>query len=153
MSSSKKRRNEPGRIPPRFFRSVASGVRSTQEALTYLRRLGVSPAAATQIVNDVRARGLLDDRACARLWADHWARAGYAESAVRAKLSAKGFGEAAIREAVEHLGLPASEEARARELAGTLLRRPAGQVARRLASRGFSEDVIERVVREPDPSA
>ena len=98
-------------------------------------------------------RGVLNDVACARLWADHWARAGWAWPAIHEKLSAKGLAEAAIAAARHDIGAgPQEELMRARAVRDNLRqRRPVASdsaVARRLASRGFDEDVIERLFNE-----
>lgn len=100
------------------------------------------------MVASCRRRGWLDDAACARLWADQWARAGYGWTAIQAKLQAKGLGAEAIRRADEALGLSRSDEARARQaLAGC---GDAGggrsRLARRLAARGFDAELIEQVL-------
>lgn len=97
---------------------------------------------------------MLDDEAGARLWADQWARRGYAWDAIRAKLSLKGFSDQAIERAATRLGLAGDDEARARLVAATHRRRQHARpqsrwaLARTLTSRGFDTDVIERVLNE-----
>ena len=110
----------------------------------------MSAAAAARAVAECRRRGLVDDLAAARLWAGHWMRRGYAWSAIRQKLSAKGIDEPAIREAAQGLDVSADEVARARQLVRQRTRSSAGQarLARMLASRGFDEDVIGQVLTD-----
>lgn len=135
-------------------RYLRRGVRSTQEALAYLRRLRVPGVASTRLVKVFRARGMLDDAACARLWAEHWARQGYAWGAIRARLSAKGLDEQLIHQTGKQLGTSSDdEEARAKDVAVRVTarfrtRRPRARVGRTLASRGFDADVIERVLND-----
>jgi SOS response regulatory protein OraA/RecX len=129
-------------------------VRSIQDVRTYLTQRGFPPAAAARAVSDCRTRGLLDDVACARLWAEHWADAGYASAAIHAKLAAKGFHADTIHDTTARLAASADDEARARLVANAFLARRGAStrqrasLARRLASRGFDPDVIERVLDE-----
>ena len=173
--SSLKRGREPNREESAFSRSfhvarqyAQRGVRSIHDVRALLDRRGVPPETATRVVLECRARGMLDDAACARLWGEHWARRGYAWAAIRAKLFLKGLDEPSIRHAASMLGGATGDVARARLLAVQLARRsrrspgssdaasrmPAGRrgerarLARRLAARGFDSDVIERVVSE-----
>ena len=135
-------------------RSTRSGVRSTQQVAASLRRRGVAPEVVAQVVGACRRRGLLDDRACARLWADAWARKGYAWAAIRAKLAEKGLDEEAITQAGGRVGLAATsaDEARARELLQRRIGRRPGptraQAARLLAARGFDADLSERLLND-----
>jgi len=97
----------------------------------------------------------LDDRACAELWADHWARRGYAWSAIRLKLSEKGLDAHAIAHAASRLGTASSDDERARRIVTQHLRpgegrRQQARLGRMLASRGFDQDLIERVLSEYD---
>ena len=101
-------------IPAAVSRYVRSGVRSTHEALQYLRRRGVPVRRAVAVVSACQAQGLLDDRAAARLWANHWARQGYAAAAIRLKLADKAFDERDIFEAIRPLRAATAEEERAR---------------------------------------
>ena len=154
MSSSKPA-GDKARILVALPRYLRTKVRSTREAVGYLRRRGVPPQQASRAVAECRTRGLLDDRACARLWADHWARGGYAASAIRLKLAAKGLPDGVIEDVTRPYGAPAEEEARARRVVDASRRRgtrQAGRLARRLAARGFEADLIERIVGESLPS-
>lgn len=158
MSSSKREGSSADAALDGAVRYARSGVRSTREVLTYLRRRGISEERARRTVADYHARGLLDDQACARLWAEHWARRGYAWSAIRVKLSAKGFDGQALERAARRVGGVSDDEARARLVVAAYLRRhrsQAGRAARALASRGFDQDLIERILNEsfsPIPS-
>ena len=156
MSSSKPH-DEPC-VPTALSRYVRSGVRSTQEVVTYLRRHGVPPTRAARVVKQYRAQGLLDDRASARLWAEHWARRGYATAAIRLKLAAKGFDERVIDDTIHQWHPPSDDEERAREVVAQRVRRTAvrparARLARTLASRGFDSDVIERILNESPGSS
>lgn len=161
MSSSK-----PGdEVRAGVLRYLRTGVRSTQDVLQHLSRRGLSLQRATGLVATFQAQGLLDDRAAARLWAEHWARQHYADSAIRLKLLAKGFDEPLARNTIARLACDADDEERARRLLAQRLpvrpacRRGAGgrpdrgrgrvssRLARLLASRGFDSELIERVLR------
>jgi len=92
--------------------------------------------------------GLLDDRACARLWAGHWARQGYAGATIRLKLAAKGLEGPVIAPLIESMTRASDDEARARLVAAQRSRIGRAGLIRRLAARGYESDVIERVVSE-----
>ena len=156
-----KRWGDEERVLAAATRYARTGVRSTHEVLTFLRQRGVSPAAARRAVAACQARGALDDLACARLWADHLARKGYAWSVIHLKLSAKGLDEHTIEEAADRLDAARDDDARARVVAASYLRRQGTSprhragAARTLASRGFDPDLIERVLDDtvgPIPS-
>ena len=145
-----------------LLRHLGSGVRSTREVRGYLRRRGLPEPDVERLIAASRGQGLLDDRCAARLWAEQWARAGFAAAAIRHKLRAKGFDAHAIDDAAERAALPSDDEARARLVLARHTRRASGAAARSrltraLASRGFDPDVIERVLRESlgstDPDA
>lgn len=145
-------------VPAAVARYVRSSVRSTREVFQYLCRRGVPARQAGTVVSACQAQGLLDDRAAARLWANHWARHGYAAAAIRLKLADKAFDERDIREAIHPLHSSTAEEERARLVlahdARRRSRRPSrARLARLLASRGFDSDLIERVLSESfDPA-
>ena len=152
MSSSKPRNDAEQRLLASAIRYAGTGVRSSRQVLALLRRAGASSREAQRLVAACRARGLVDDRASTRLWAEQWARRGYAWSAIRVKLSGKGFADGDIVAAARHLGTTADDAARAREVAASSRRRvpraTAQRLARLLASRGFDADLIEHVVAE-----
>lgn len=156
MSSSKPE-TDAARAAAALGRYLRRAVHSVQEAERFLRRRGVSGAGAKVVLGGVQARGWLDDRACARLWAEHWARQGYAWSAIEVKLSAKGLQDDAICACARRLGRSSDDEARARRLAADYLQRhpparggprAAAGLARILASRGFDPELIERVLQD-----
>ena len=139
------------------LRYARTGVRSTRDVLAYLERRGASPRIAARILTQCRTLGLIDDRAAARLWAGQWARRGYAASAIRLKLQAKGFETRVSDQAAARAG-PASDddETRARLLVSSSLRRHGAglgrsqRLARVLASRGFEPELIERLLAEAE---
>ena len=162
MSSSKPG-TERHRTLAAALRYAQSGVHSAEEVRAYLRRRGVASTAIARIVAACREQGSVDDRACARLWAEHWARRGYAGAAIARRLSAKGLDAHTIDVELNYLARGSPDDARARLLADSYLRRHsgspqrerslpaprrAGRLARTLASRGFDSDVIERVLGE-----
>lgn len=159
MSSSK--READARLRAVTTRFLRSRVRSTQEVLSLLRRQGASARAVARAVRAYRAQGVLDDRAAARLWAEQWARQGYAASAIRLKLSEKGFPNGLATDVVTRYHPPTDDEARARQLMARRTRPGAARLsrirlARTLASRGFDAELIERLLGEsldgPRPS-
>ena len=139
---------------PRFLRSR---VRSTEEVRVYLSRRGVPAGRAAALLKAYRGLGLLDDRLAARLWADHWARQGYAAAAIDVKLSQKGFSDARIRSIMRSQHPPADDEARARAWLARHARSGAAssarpRLARALASRGFDAELIKRLLGESGDS-
>lgn len=149
--SSSKRAHEVSRGVTALTRYARAGVRSRQQVLAHLRRSGVSPRAALRLVQACEARGVVDDEAAARLWADQWARQGWAWAAIHAKLEARGFTPQAIERAQTRLRGTAEDEPRARQLLAERLRRGRGdraRLARTLASRGFDPDLIDRLLDE-----
>ncbi len=138
-------------LPAGLHRYARTGVRSCQQLLTYLSRGGVPPRTASRLVAECEARGLVDDSAGVRLWADHWARRGYGWVVIRARLEARGFGARAIADAADRSGLPKDDEARARAVIAARRRSgrdDLGRLARVLAARGFDQDLIERLFND-----
>ena len=156
MSSSKPAAKQA--LATKTLRYAQVGVRSTRDVLTYLERRGASRQITARILAECRALGLLNDRAAARLWAEQWARRGYAAAAIRLKLQAKGFDTQISDEAAARAGSASDDEARARLLVASSLRRQSSRpgrvqrLARVLASRGFDPDLIERVLARPHAS-
>ena len=151
MSSSKPR-NDPARLLAAAIRYTSTGVRSSQQVRATLRRAGAASGTAERIVAACRVRGLVDDRACARLRAEHLARRGYAWAAIRSTLSTQGLTDGDIASAGRVLGTAADDAARARGVAASYHRRtprPTVQrITRALAARGFDADLIEHVVAD-----
>ncbi len=154
--SSSRPGDDPHRLLAVATRYTQRGVRSTQDVLAHLRRAGASAGTAARVVVECRSRGIVDDRACAQLWADHWARRDYAWSAIRLKLSEKGLDAQTIDTAAHKLGNASQDEARARHAVTDAQRRSssrstphqADRLARTLASRGFDSDLIERILND-----
>ena len=154
------------RVLAQVARNIRARVHSTEEVRRVLRARRVRPVVIGQVVREWQARGWLDDRACARLWAEHWARRGYAWRAIRARLAAKGLDDAASGHAAQALSLASDDEARAQRLVASRLGRgrvATGRVsilsarrkrglARTLAGRGFDPQIIVRVLGIPDES-
>ena len=134
------------------IRYARARVRSTREAAAYLASHGIAPRTASHALARARLMGLLDDRVCARLWAETWARQNYAAAAIRQKLEAKGLEAGVVAAALRALEAEQDDRARARDVIARRLRRRSAhraQLARALASRGFDADVIEQVLGEP----
>src|SRR3989338_4192951 len=151
-SSSLRRSDAPEPALRRALQYAQRRVCSEQELLAYLARRGVAATAARRALRACRAHGLVDDRACARLWADEWARQGYAWSAIRERLSARGLPAEAISAAARTVGGPSGDAARAQRLVARVRKRRPGapaRLARQLAARGFDAELIERVLGEP----
>jgi len=128
---------------PRYLRS---GVRSTRETIEHLRRLGVPLPQASRAVADCQRRGLLDDRACAQLWAEHWARQGYAAAAICERLNAKGLSDETMRAAIQCIEREGGDPQRARTwlAAGRNRGWSRTRAARALAARGHDDGSIEQ---------
>ena len=149
--SSSKREDKFSRTLAVASRYARLHVRSTYEVRTYLHQRGIPAGVVQRVVAHLLAEGALDDQACARLWADHWARAGYAWAAIQRKLSAKGLSEALIKLAGRGAGRASDDMARAREVVAKPLgssQRSINRCVRLLRSRGFDQDVIEQVLSE-----
>jgi SOS response regulatory protein OraA/RecX len=127
-------------------------VRSRQEVRTFLALRGASADAIGRLLNVCEERGLLNDRACARLWAGQWARRGYAASVIHQRLHEKAIDAETIADAIKTIARASDDAARARLLVARHLGRrgspPRSRLARTLASRGFDPDVIEQVLHE-----
>ena len=136
------------RVAVRYLRA---GVRSSRQLRAHLKARGVHAAAVNGTIAHCRRRGLLDDRAGARLWVEHLARQGYAAAGIRLKLTAKEFGEREVDEALARLAREAGDEARARELLQRkrFISGQAGRAVRTLRARGFDDELIERIVNDP----
>ena len=158
--SSLKRASDPARAGA--DRYVRSGVRSTRELRAYLAARRVGSEAAERLIREYERSGALDDRACARLWAEQWARRQYAWNTIRERLITKGLPTDAIESAAQSVGHPAAERSRARALVARAARGGGrlawSRLARTLASRGFDPELIDEVLRnalgpDPDPDA
>lgn len=125
------------------------------ELAARLRRRGAPAAVATEVVDDLVARGYVDDAAFARHWVAARAARGYGAARMRAELRARGVAPLLIDAALSALGgdevLAHAREAARRRLPA-LRRGRADRVAPRLHDyllrRGFSSSIVVRVVRE-----
>lgn len=131
-------------------RLLASTDKTRAQLVAALQRKGYPPAEIEQALARAQALGYLDDARVARKKAQAELRAGWAGDALLARLTGAGLDEALVRsavaEAISETGWAALPAARAlvaaRKLTGP-------KAARFLASRGFDEDVVERLVRLP----
>ena len=142
--------HEAARVLASVTRYLRTAVRSTNDVRSYLTQRGIAPRVRDAVLLQATAQGLLDDRAAARLWADHWARRGYAWAAIHERLSQKGFDDPTIHAVALRYGSVSEDQTRARALVAGLLRQDLSPkiLARKLASRGFDTDVIDRVLLE-----
>ena len=135
------------------MRFAGKHVRSRSEVLAYLDRRGISPQTAARALEAASALGVVDDRACARLWCGHWARQGYAASAIEVKLKARLIGVSAIRQAIKALQNEQNDLTRAQTYLNQVARtgrKTAKQLAHALSRRGFDEETIEQIIKSAD---
>ena len=128
------------------------GVHSTSEARKFLTDRGTDEARLAGLICVLEKDGLLDDRACARLCAEHWARAGYGTPVIQARLSEKGLDDSTIADALLRLNESESDEDRARGWIAGRGRRNASvrTLARQLLGRGFERALIARLLKLPE---
>jgi regulatory protein len=120
-----------------------------------LRRRGAPGEVAAEVVDDLVARGYVDDAAFARHWVAARASRGYGAARLRMELLARGVASPVITAALGTLGgddvLGRARETARRRLP-TLRRGRPDRVAPRLRDyllrRGFSTSIVVRVVRE-----
>ncbi len=116
-----------------------------------LERKGFGPEEIDAALERARSLGYLDDARVAKRRALAELTAGWAGEALRARLEAVGVeghtAQAAIDEAIAELGWRDLEAAR-RLLA--VKKATGAKAARFLSSRGFSDDVVERLVGSPE---
>lgn len=144
-------------------RYVRYSPRSTAHLRAYLQDRGVAHHIVQAVVVEAIRKGWLGDRACAKLWARHFADRGYARAAIQERLHLKGFEAQVVSDILASLQPHADDATRAREVVCATLqrwrgRRPASRgdhdqrarlrVARVLAQRGFDSDLIDRVLTE-----
>ena len=146
MSSSKAASKPP--THDAVLRYVGAAPRSRREVEAYLTRRGVPATAQAAVLAACAARGLIDDTAAARLWAQHWLDQGYAWATVRERLRTKGIDDRTLHILDAQDRFAGDDESRARQVAARWRARPAASVARTLASRGFDPDLVERVIRD-----
>ena len=136
-------------------RYLRFGTRSTAQLLVYLQEHRIPARLIETLITDCTRDGLLDDRACAKLWATSLADRGYAWAAIREQLLAKGLAEGLVTQVIALLQARASDEVRARAVVQERVRGRAGndqrlraRVARFLSQRGFDSGLIDRVLTE-----
>ena len=121
-----------------------------------LRRRGAPPDVADAVVAELEARGFVDDRAFAAVWAESRARSrSFGRQRLQEELRARGIARPLVEAALVYAFEDTSELARAhaagaRRLA-ILRRRAPGQAPRRLHDylrrRGYPGDVVRQVLR------
>jgi SOS response regulatory protein OraA/RecX len=129
----------------RAGRALARRPLSEQRLDDRLERAGLAAEARLNALTRLKASGLVDDPKLARGRADSLAGRGWGDSAIAARLSAEGFGESAVREAIETLE-PEIDRAVAL-VANVADRRKAWAL---LARRGFGPDAAEAAVGDLD---
>lgn len=155
MSLSKRAHDPSSRALALARQYLRFGTRSTEQLRTYLRTRQVPEQRIQSIVADCTRLGLLDDRACATLWANTLAERGYAWVAIRQQLRANGLDAQLIEQVLSPLQACADDAQRARLLVHARSRRGAGtdrrhrnRLARLLSQRGFDADLIEQILVE-----
>jgi regulatory protein len=138
------------------LRLLAGRARGRHELLTALERKGFSEPVRQAALEQVRGWGYLDDERFARERAAALLQRGrYGPRAVRQRLEAHGLSRDAAREAVAsaHVAVEFDAEAAARQvlerrglLGRTLEPKEQARAGRLLYSRGFSPDVIHRLL-------
>ena len=128
-------------------RLLASTDKTRAQLEQALARRGYQPAEIEDALQRAAALGYLDDLRVARRRAQAELRAGWAGEALLARLLQAGLGEADARAAIEAEIAESGWTALAAAKALQAARRLVGvKGARFLASRGFEEDLVERVI-------
>jgi len=138
------------------LRLLTAAPRTRAQLEQALRRHGVPPQAAEDVLGRLARARLIDDPTFARMWVEsrHHAR-GLARRALSAELRQRGVSENDVREAVAELSPEQEEDAARRLVAGRLAStrgRPLASRMRRLmgllARKGYPSGLAYRVVRE-----
>lgn len=136
------------------FRYLRSGTRSTAQLRAHLAARETPGRLIERLVVECSRKGWLDDRACARLWATTLAERGYAQAAIRSQLADKGLEPSLINQAVA-AQVADTDEMRARAIAQAQVRgrsrrdrRLRSRLVRRLSSRGFDAESIDRILTD-----
>lgn len=128
-------------------RLLASTDKTRAQLEAALSRRGYPQAEIDDALRRAATLGYLDDGRVAQRTARAELLAGWAGEALLARLTGKGLEEALAREAVKAAIAEAGWSALAAARALVSARKLAGaKAARFLASRGFEEDVVERVI-------
>jgi len=125
----------------RAGRALARRPLSEQRLDERLEGAGMAADARLTALTRLKASGLVDDAKLARGRADSLAGRGWGDSAIAARLAAEGFGEPAVREALEALE---PEIDRAAALVVNVADRPKAWAL--LARRGFTPDSAETAI-------
>jgi len=128
--------------------------RSRQELAGALERRGFPEAVRARVLDRLAELGYLDDRRFARARARALLASQVGPKAVEVRLRGHGISpeeaRAAVADAALELGFDELESARAllarRRLEGALPARARARAARLLASHGFSEEIVERLL-------
>lgn len=130
------------------------------ELAARLHRRGAPAEVATEVMDDLVARGYVDDAAFARHWVTTRAPRGYGAARLRMELRARGVAPPLIAAALGALGgddaLARAREVARRRLPALRRGRPdrvAPRLRDHLLRRGFTTSVIVRVVRETTDAA
>jgi regulatory protein len=138
------------------LRLLTGQPRTRAELATALAKRGVPAEAAEQVLGRFTEVGLIDDAAFATAWVDsRHAGRGLGRRALAAELRRRGVDDRTTADAVATLD-PGTEEATARALVRRKLRTGgdltpearARRVIGMLARRGYSADLVRRLVRE-----
>ena len=140
-------------MPPRpdaltqITRLLAASDKTRSQLVAALSRRGYEQPELDEALSRAQALGYLDDARVAQRKARSELLAGWAGEALLGRLTATGLQEAlaqkAVKEAIAESGWTALQAARALVAARKLT---GAKGARFLASRGFEEDVVERVI-------
>lgn len=117
--------------------------RSAHEVDERLARAGIDEDRRAEALETLARLGYVDDDRYAATRAAALAARGWGDAGIRAHLEREGVGAAPAERALATL---ASEHERARAIARRDGASP--RTARRLAAKGFSEDVVESVARD-----
>ena len=124
----------------RATRALATSGRSRGELERRLARAGHARGAREEALATLDRAGLVDDARLAQMRAEHMARRGYGDAAIRADLRKRLLPSEAVGDALSSLE---PEFDRARRLVGTGI--PDAKALRRLAGRGFSRETLEEI--------
>ena len=159
------RRSRPGEarlaLDARRAQTVALDLLSRKpwtrhDLVARLRRRGAPPDIADAVVADLEARGYVDDRAFAAVWAESRARSrSFGRQRLQGELRARGVAPPLVEAALAYAFEETSELARAQAVGehrlAMLRRRDPDQAPRRLHDylrrRGYPADVIRQVLR------
>ena len=159
------RRSRPGEARPaldaRRAQTVALDLLSRKpwtrhDLVARLRRRGAPSDIADAVVSDLEARGYVDDRAFAAVWAESRARSrSFGRQRLQGELRARGVAPPLVEAALAYAFEETSELARAQAVGAhrlaMLRRRDPDQAPRRLHDylrrRGYPADVIRQVLR------